>query len=132
MPFKFLPPSSSAPLFLPVQFSPHKHCKISGVTHLPFHQQARPTALLGYILALNKKKKKKIRTCLEKPSFPLLRGICEGVFFFFFPVSISHMPSKMHPFFCARTKNCLRVGQGMGGRKPKELTITRILDSCML
>lgn len=118
MPFKFLPPSPSASLFFPVQFSPHKHCEIPGVTLLLFHHQARPTAFLGCTLALKS-----------------LLFLCDGGlwgFFIFFSVSISHIPSKMHPFFCARTKNCLRAGQGVGRRKPEEVTITRILDSWML
>ena len=77
-------------------------------------------------------KKKRYTLALKSLLFLCYGGFVRVFFFFFFPVSLSHMPSKMNPFFCARTKNCLRVGQGMGRRKSKELTITRILDSCML
>ena len=36
----------------------------------------------------------------------------------------------MHPFFCARNKNCLRVGGER--RKPEEVVMTRALDTWML
>lgn len=115
LPFFALPLFS----FFPFQFSPHKHCVIPGIIHPPFHHQARPIAPLG------------VHTCLETSSSPLPWGICEVFcFVLFLCLFISCMPSKMHPFFCARNKNCLRVGGKR--RKPEEVVMTRTLDTWML